>query len=84
MRIETGDDVLVMESMVEKEEQHQWIRDIAETAEVVGTYLVKEKRVGTTRRGEAFISLVLADRSGECEAKVWERAEEFSPPLQRR
>ena len=58
--------------------QHFWIKDIREEDSVRGCYLAKEKKVGTTRRREPFISLTLADRTGEIEAKVWERAEELS------
>ncbi len=58
---------------------HLWVKDIKEDEAVRGSYLVKEKRVGTTRRGEPFLTLILADRSGEIEAKVWEGAKELSP-----
>ena len=48
------------------------IREISENDAVRGCYLVKEKRLGTTRNGEPFLSLVLGDRSGELEARVAE------------
>jgi 3'-5' exoribonuclease len=57
---------------------HCWLKDLEENEQVRGCYLVKEKRLGTTRRGEPFLSLVLTDRSGEIEAKVWDNAEEIS------
>jgi 3'-5' exoribonuclease len=57
---------------------HRWLKDLEENQQVHGRYLVKEKRLGTTRRGEPFLSLTLADRSGEIEAKVWDNAEEIS------
>jgi 3'-5' exoribonuclease len=60
------------------ETPHLWIKDITEKDNVKGCYLVKEKRVGTTRRGEPFITLTLADRTGELVAKVWEGAERLS------
>ena len=59
-------------------ESHLWIKDITETDTVNSSYLVKEKRIGTTRRGDPFLTLTLADRTGEVEAKVWEKAEEYS------
>ncbi len=52
-----------------------WIKDIKPDDRVRGDYLVKGKRIGLTKKGEPFLSLTLADRSGEIEAKVWERAE---------
>ena len=57
---------------------HLWVKDITEKSDIQATYLVKEKSVGTTRRGEPFLSLVLADRTGEIAAKVWEGAEALS------
>ena len=57
-------------------ESHTWITDIKEKDKVRGSYLVKEKKTGTTRRGEPFLSLILADRTGELVAKVWDNAQE--------
>ena len=59
-------------------QSHHWIKDIKEEDSIRGCYLVREKRVGTTRNGKPFISMTLADRTGEIEAKVWNRAQEFS------
>ena len=61
---------------------HVWVKDITERDDVKGCYLVKKKSLGTTRRGEPFISITLADRTGEMEAKVWEGAEELSSLFQ--
>ncbi|MCD6562120.1 MAG: CRISPR-associated endonuclease Cas3'' [Deltaproteobacteria bacterium] len=60
-------------------QQHIWIKDISENDAVKGCYLVKKKSSGTTRRGEPFLSLILSDRTGEVEAKIWDRAEELTP-----
>jgi 3'-5' exoribonuclease len=57
---------------------HLWVKDVKEDDHVCGLYLVKVKRVGLTRKGDPFLSITLADRTGEVEAKVWERAEELS------
>ncbi|MCP4666329.1 MAG: CRISPR-associated endonuclease Cas3'' [Deltaproteobacteria bacterium] len=57
---------------------HMWIKDITEKDRIQGSYLVKEKRMGTTRNGKPFISMTLADRTGDVEAKVWNRAQELS------
>jgi len=54
---------------------HLWVDAIQEEDRVFGCYLVKEKRAAKTRNGNAFLSLTLADRTGEIPAKVWERAE---------
>lgn len=63
-------------------QEHLWIKDIKEEMDIRGCYLVRQKRIGTTRVGKPFINLVLADRTGELEAKVWENAEQFSAQFQ--
>jgi len=57
---------------------HVWINEIKEDDQVRGQYLVKVKRTGSTKKGELFLSITLSDRTGEVEAKVWERAEDLS------
>ncbi|MFO7598516.1 MAG: HD domain-containing protein [Candidatus Desulfacyla sp.] len=57
---------------------HPWIDAIQAEDRVSGCYLAKEKRVAKTRNGNAFLSLILADRTGEMPAKVWENAESVS------
>ncbi|MBN2032588.1 MAG: HD domain-containing protein [Deltaproteobacteria bacterium] len=57
---------------------HVWISDIKEDDQVSSLYLVKAKRLGATKKGDFFLSITLADRTGELEAKVWERAEDVS------
>lgn len=58
-----------------EEDLHVWIEDLKENDQVNGRYLAKLKRLGTTRKGDPFLTLVLADRTGEVEARVWEDAE---------
>ncbi len=57
---------------------HLCVTDIKDNDQVRGQYLVKSKRMGSTKRGDPFLSLTLADRSGEIEARVWERANALS------
>jgi 3'-5' exoribonuclease len=57
---------------------HTWIKDIQEGDTVQGLYAVREKRLASTRRGDAFLTVLLADRTGDVEAKVWDSAEEIS------
>ncbi len=61
---------------------HIWIKDIKEEDNIKGCYLVKQKRLGTTRVGKPFINLSLADRTGDLEGKVWDRTEQLSPLFQ--
>jgi 3'-5' exoribonuclease len=43
--------------------------------EVAGCYLVLEKQKRDTKAGKPFLTLILGDRSGTIEAKVWDDAE---------
>jgi len=56
---------------------HKWICEIKENDNIDSYYLVKEKRIGTTRRDDIFLNIVIADKSGEIEGKVWDNAEEI-------
>ena len=57
---------------------HLWVKDIKVDDHIRGHYLAKGKRVGLTKKGDPFLSITLTDRTGEIEAKMWDRAEEFS------
>lgn len=59
-------------------ERHVWVEKIEADARVSGCYLVKSKKLSTTRNGNPFLSLTLADKTGELPAKVWDRAEPLS------
>ena len=56
---------------------HLWVKDIKEDDFVNDLYLVKIKRTGQTKNGAPFLSLTLSDRTGDIEARVWERAEDL-------
>jgi 3'-5' exoribonuclease len=58
--------------------QRVWIRDIKHDDIVQEYYLVKEKILNRTKRGDPFLSLTLADRTGEIEARLWDRVDEFT------
>lgn len=54
-----------------------YVGDILGNRSVEGVFLVLNKRTGTTRRGDPFLSLTLSDRTGEVEAKVWDRVDKL-------
>ena len=58
-------------------EKQDWVGDLRDRQQVRGSYLVKEKRLGKTRNGKPFLSMVLADRTGDVPAKVWDQAQEL-------
>jgi len=58
--------------------RHLWVEKIETETRVSGCYLVKNKKLSTTRSGNPFLSLTLADKTGELPAKVWSGAEALS------
>ena len=58
---------------------HIWISEIKQDDQVRGQYLVKMKRLASTKKGDPFLTITLSDRTGEIEAKVWEGVEELAP-----
>ena len=66
------------EPLTEDKKSHVWVKDIKENDHVRGLYLTKVKRVGLTKKGDPFLSITLADRTGEMESRVWENADALS------
>jgi 3'-5' exoribonuclease len=44
---------------------------------ITSTFVVASKQVKAKKNGEPYLALVLADRSGQIEAKMWDNVEEF-------
>jgi len=59
-------------------ESHLWIKDIQDHDDVRDVYLVKTKGLGSTKNGAPFLTITLADRTGDIAARVWDRAEALS------
>jgi 3'-5' exoribonuclease len=51
------------------------VRELADGRDVAGCYLVADKQRKETRSAKPYLHLVLADRTGTIEAKVWDDAE---------
>ena len=46
---------------------------------VEGFFLAKDKTVSKTKTGNPYLSLRLADRTGEIEGRVWDKTSDFGP-----
>ncbi|MBW1771758.1 MAG: HD domain-containing protein [Deltaproteobacteria bacterium] len=64
--------------MKDNQQKHTWVEEIQENAQVTGLYLAKVKRTAVTRKGDPYLTITLGDRTGEVEARVWDRVEIFS------
>jgi 3'-5' exoribonuclease len=52
--------------------------DIHDNQLVDGLFLVASKNHGVTKNGNGYLTLKLLDRSGEIEARVWDRADDLA------
>jgi 3'-5' exoribonuclease len=52
-----------------------FVADIRENQPVDGVFLVTAKNHGVTKGGNGYLTVKLADKSGEIEGRIWERAE---------
>lgn len=55
-----------------------YVEQIRERDQVDTLFLVREKIMATAKNGKPYMTLKLMDRTGEIEARVWDRVEEFS------
>ena len=55
-----------------------YIDEIKENESVDSLFLVREKALGITKNGNAYLKLILIDRSGEMEGRIWTSADLLS------
>ncbi|RPJ05920.1 MAG: HDIG domain-containing protein, partial [Deltaproteobacteria bacterium] len=55
-----------------------FIAEIQANQEVASSFVVTEKQLRVARNGTPFLTLKLADKTGEVVGRVWERAEEIA------
>jgi Predicted HD-superfamily hydrolase len=51
--------------------------DIRENQPIDDLFLVAQKNHGVTKGGSSYLTLKLLDRSGEIEARIWDRADDL-------
>lgn len=60
-----------------------YIRDLHPNQVIVSEFLVQAKEVRLKKSGENYLSLSLADKTGEVDAKMWENVEEVHETFER-
>jgi 3'-5' exoribonuclease len=60
-----------------------YIRDLQPNQIIVSDFLVQAKELRVKKSGENYLSLALADKTGEVDAKMWENVEEANPVFER-
>jgi 3'-5' exoribonuclease len=53
-----------------------YVADLQANQVVTGTFLVQSKDIRQKKTGEPYLSLILTDRTGELDAKMWDNVEE--------
>lgn len=53
-----------------------FVQEILPNTQVAGAFVVTDKQLRTARNGMPFLTLKLADKTGEMTARIWERADE--------
>ncbi len=48
-----------------------YLNEIKENDHVDSLFLIREKSSGITKSGNAYLKLILVDRSGEMEGRIW-------------
>jgi len=59
-------------------EKNQFIRDLADKTKVESSFLIKQSQLSVDRNGKSFMTLVLADKTGEVDARIWDRPDQFA------
>lgn len=60
-----------------------YISELQPNQLVTSTFLVQSKDIRLKKTGEPYLSLVLADRTGDLDAKMWDNAEEVMETFER-
>ncbi len=57
------------------------VTDLKEGMIVDSTFLIKDKTLGTGKTGKDYLTIVLGDKSGDVEARVWDNAKEIDSTI---
>jgi len=56
-----------------------WVKDVKEGERLKSVFLVSRKAVPTAKSGKTYLSVTLQDKTGELEARAFEKVEELAP-----
>src|SRR4051812_43528029 len=60
-----------------------YVRDLQPNQLIVSEFLVQSKEVRLKKSGENYLSLALADKSGDVDAKMWDNVDEILDTFER-
>ncbi len=56
-----------------------YVKDVREKEQLTSVFLVARKATAASRGGKPFIAVTLCDKTGELDARVWDRVTELDP-----
>lgn len=60
----------------------QFVIDIRDKDAIRSAFLIKQFSVQTGKTGKPYMNLVLVDRTGEIEARIWDSVSELTSEIQ--
>lgn len=67
--------------MTNAKSKSQMVRDLTDKMPVQSDFLIKFSAVQNGKNGKPYMNLVLMDRTGEVEARIWDKTEEYAGQL---
>lgn len=55
-----------------------YVKDLKPSQAIQCAFLVKDKNLSTDKNGKSFLSVVLSDKSGQVDARIWDQAQEVN------
>src|SRR5512142_2654203 len=56
-----------------------WVKDVKEGERLKSVFLVARKAIPTAKSGKTYLAITLQDRTGELEARAFDKVEELAP-----
>jgi 3'-5' exoribonuclease len=56
-----------------------WVKDVKEGERIKSAFLVARKAIPTAKSGKTYLAVTLQDKTGELEARAFEKVEEIAP-----
>lgn len=63
--------------------KEKYIREFESNSMVTETFLVRSKELRAKKTGEPYLSMVLSDKTGDLDAKMWENVDEFESQFEK-
>lgn len=70
------------EDASQSSQKHLFIKDLKPKDVVRTSFLVKYKAMAASKNGKPYLTMILADRTGDIDTRVWDRAEELGSMFQ--